>query len=96
MVRRHTTRVADQRLEARFPPPAEALGGLRLSDQQVGLHDVSASGLRLAAELTGAIGAEVEVAFAGYPPITGRIVWVRDGATGVRLPDNALDLFEAA
>jgi hypothetical protein len=96
MVRRRMARVVDQRLERRFMPPPEALMGFRAGGQPATIHDLSASGIKLAAELAGSIGAEVPVAFAGFPPLTGSIVWKRHGQTGVRLPDHALDLFEAA
>lgn len=95
-VRRRMAQVVDQRREERFAPPARATLGFRLGGAPATLHDVSASGIKVAGELSAPVGGEVKVAFAGYPEMAGRIAWVRDGATGVRLPDNALDLIEAA
>ena len=96
MVRRRMARVVDQRLEERFAPPSQAMLGFRLGGQPATLRDVSASGLRAAVEMPGPIGAEVNVAFAGFDELAGKIVWIREGATGIRLPDGALDLFEPA
>jgi hypothetical protein len=96
MVRRHAARVVDQRIERRFLPPPAATLGFRVAGQPATIRDVSASGIKLADEIPGGIGAEVSVAFAGFDPMPGSIVWVRHGQTGLRLPDNALDLFEAA
>jgi len=96
MVRRHAARVVDQRIERRFSPPSAATLGFRVAGQPATIRDISASGIKLADELPGGIGAEVTVAFAGFPEVTGSIIWVRHGQTGLRLPDNALDLFEAA
>ncbi|MEO6040664.1 MAG: hypothetical protein ABIP41_02075 [Croceibacterium sp.] len=96
LVRRHFARVVDQRLERRFPPPSAAILGFRAAGRPLSMHDISPSGVKLGAELGGGIGAPVEVAFAGFPPMAGTIVWVREGATGVRLPAHALDLFETA
>jgi hypothetical protein len=96
MVRRHAARVVDQRLERRFMPPPSATLGFRVAGLPATIRDVSASGIKLADEIPGGIGAEVTVAFAGFDPMPGSIVWVRHGQTGLRLPDNALDLFEAA
>jgi hypothetical protein len=70
--------------------------GFRVGGQPATIRDVSPSGIKLSDEIPGGIGAEVSVAFAGFDPVPGSIVWVRHGQTGLRLPDNALDLFEAA
>ncbi|MEO6153246.1 MAG: PilZ domain-containing protein [Croceibacterium sp.] len=95
LVRRHAARVVDQRHEPRFPPPADATLGFHAAGEPAGIHDLSPSGVRVEAELRGGIGGPVKVSFAGFTPMDGTIVWVRDGATGVRLSDNALDLSEA-
>ena len=95
-VRRRMAEVVDQRLEERFGAPARAALGFRLGGAPARLHDLSASGIQVIGEVPGPVGSMVKVAFAGYPEIEGRIAWVRGGATGVRLPDHALDLFQAA
>lgn len=95
-VRRRMAEVVDQRLEERFGAPARATLGFRLCGAAARLLDVSASGIQVAGEIAAPVGATVKVAFAGHPEMAGRIVWVRAGATGVRLPENALELFEAA
>ena len=96
MVRRQMARVVDQRLEVRFPAPGRAALGFRVAGQPAKLSDLSPSGLKVADEIPGSIGNEVRIALAGFPAMDGRIVWFRDGSTGIRLPDNALDLFDAA
>lgn len=96
MVRRHSARVVDQRLEARFPPPEEAQEGFTVAGSPAGIRDLSPSGLQVGTELSAEIGGEVRVSFSGFPAIAGTLVWVRGGASGVRLPDHALDLIEAA
>lgn len=92
LVRRHAARVVDHRHEHRFAPPAEAKLGFRAGGQPAGIRDLSPSGVQVETELAGGIGASVKVAFAGFDPLEGTIVWVRQGASGVRLPENALEL----
>jgi hypothetical protein len=95
-VHRDMARVVDQRIEQRFVPPSRASLGFRLAGQPASLRDMSASGLKVAADIGAAIGTEVAVAFAGHPEMSGRIVWMRQGTAGIRLPEGALELFEAA
>ena len=94
--RRRAVGAVDQRLEGRFPAPPRAVLGFRLAGRPATLHDISPSGLMVTADQPVAVGAPVAVGFAGYPDIAGHIAWSRNGSAGVRLPDNALDLFEAA
>lgn len=95
-VRRRMAEVVDQRLEERFRAPARATLGFRLCGAPARLLDVSASGIQVIGEVASPVGATVKVSFAGHPEIAGRIVWIRGGATGVRLPPQALELFQAA
>jgi hypothetical protein len=48
MTRRQAARVVDQRLEACFPPPVEALRGFRVAGEPASLHNVSGGGFRSA------------------------------------------------
>ncbi len=96
LIRRTALRRTDHRHEARFPAPADAETGFRLDGEAATVGNISASGLRLAGELGHAIGREVKVAFGDFPEMTGTVVWIRDGMTGIRLPEGSLQLDEAA
>lgn len=94
MIRRDASRTVEQRLEARYPPPGPAAVGFHVDGRPVSLRDISESGLQVDAEVTGEIGREVEIQFEGFPAIAGTVAWIDQGATGLRLPEGSLHLFE--
>lgn len=93
MIRRQArARVADHRLEPRYPPPGEGVR-LRVDDDDAEVLDLSASGVRVDLNLArGGIGADVAVTFENCEELTGRVVWIRDGAAGLALPRHSIDL----
>lgn len=96
MIRRTTPIRAEHRSEQRF---ADALrtGPMRLtvSAYPAQVRDVSASGLKIAADFEAAVGTRVAVEFEGFEVMAGRIVWRRANEIGLSLPPDSLDLDEA-
>jgi len=96
MIRRQVGRRIDQRQEERFDD-AVRTGPMRLTvgERDAEVRNVSASGLRVAARLDAAIGEAIDVAFDGFAPIPGRIVWRSDAEAGLSLPEDAIALEDA-
>jgi len=96
MIFRNTTRRVEHRHEERF---ADALrtGPMQLTvaGRDAELRNVSASGIKVRTALEAGIGNRVEVRFAGFDTLAGQVVWRRAGETGIRLPDDSLELDEA-
>lgn len=95
LIRRSATRRVDQRAEERFADEVQT-GPMRLTvdNYPAQVCNVSASGLRIAADLKADVGSPVEVEFEGFDAIEGRIAWRCAEEIGVRLPPNSLALYE--
>jgi hypothetical protein len=96
LIRRTPVRGSDFRHEHRFAAPDEAQAGFRIDGEVAQVGNISASGLSVAGELAGEIGRTVTVSYGDFPDIAGTLVWVRDGTTGISLPEDSLHLDEAA
>jgi hypothetical protein len=97
MINRRVARQINYRYETRYPDPVsmdEAM--LTVEGQQARVLNASASGLRLAVELTAEIGDQVAVEFAGFDAYDGRLVWLRNGEAGISLPLNTIELCDNA
>ena len=96
MIRRQEPRGADQRQEPRFDDALRS-GPMRLTvaASEAEVRNVSASGIRVAASLDAAIGEEVAVAFDGYDPLPGRVIWRNAEEAGLSLPEDAIALEDA-
>jgi hypothetical protein len=96
MIRRQAVRQVEQRQEERFDEALRS-GPMRLTvgAREAEVRTVSASGLRVAAALDSAIGEEVAVAFDGFEPMPGRVVWRSAEEAGLSLPENAVQLEDA-
>lgn len=92
-ISRHVPRKVDHRHERRY---ADAISTgpaqLTIDGQDATVVNVSSSGLKLRGPLELQIGKKVTVAFDGFPPIKGTVVWVRGSETGISLPEHSLDL----
>ena len=95
LVRRRRTRVADHRLEQRYPAPSK-LREMAIDGRPTAVLDISNSGIRLGSELAGTIGDAVVLDFPGFEAIPATIVWSAKDATGLALPTDAIGLVEAA
>ena len=96
VIRRTVTRHAEHRSEERC---ADALrtGPMRLTvgEAPAQVHNVSASGLKIAAALDADVGTRVTVAFEGFDAMAARVVWRRGEEIGLSLPPQSLALDEA-
>ena len=96
MIRRAAPRHAEHRCEERF---ADALrtGPMRLTvvTYPAQVRNVSASGLKVAADFEADVGTRVAVEFDGFDAMAARIVWRRADEIGLSLPPESLDLDEA-
>ncbi len=93
MISRRVQRRMDTRAEPRHAD--QALTGpmeLSIDGKPARVADVSASGLRVYAELEAEIGHDLAVEFTGFDEITGRLVWMGGGEAGFSLATDALDL----
>lgn len=92
-VKRQRPRQAEHRCEERFGD-AIRTGPMQLTvgSCPAQVRDVSASGLRLRVALECEIGEKVPVAFEGFEPMEGRVVWRRGSETGLSLPPESLAL----
>lgn len=96
MIRRSVTRRANHRGEQRFADEVRT-GPMRLmvDNYPAKVRNVSASGLRIVADLDADVGTRVAVEFDGFDAMAGRIVWRRAEEIGVSLPPNSLALNDA-
>lgn len=93
LIKRQVARRAESRCEERFSDTLRT-GPMQLTvaDCAAEVRDVSASGLKLRVALECEIGEKVPVAFEGFEPMEGRVVWRRGAETGLSLPPESLAL----
>ena len=96
LIRRSATRRVDQRGEERFADEVQT-GPMQLTvdGYPAQVCNVSASGLKIAADLDAEVGTRVAVEFEGFDAMAGRIVWRCAEDLGVSLPPNSLALNDA-
>jgi hypothetical protein len=96
-INRQVARQTNYRFEQRFAD-AVSTGSAELTVEghPAEVLNVSASGLKLAIELSGEIGDQVAVEFAGFEAYSGRLVWRRDGEVGISLPQGTIELCDRA
>ena len=92
-ITRRIARNTDHRFEERF---ADAVSNapmtLCLNGSAVGIDNVSASGLKVRAEMEDDIGAEIAIRFEGFPAMAGRLVWRNASEAGISLPPDSIAL----
>jgi len=95
-IRRSVPRRVEHREEERFFDSVRT-GPMRLTiaRRDAEVRNVSASGLKVACPVEHEIGAQIAVAFDGFDPLAGRVVWRRLGEMGISLRRDSLALNEA-
>lgn len=92
-IRRQVPRSSDHRLEPRFGHAiARNAKLLSIAGAPASIIDVSASGLRVRALAELEIGDSVPVEFAGFPPLHGQLIWMRNDELGIALPPQSIDV----
>ncbi|MFC4293486.1 PilZ domain-containing protein [Novosphingobium tardum] len=92
-IRRNVARRMDGRREPRHGDTLTT-GPMTLTVRkaEATVENVSSSGLMLRTDLHARIGDRVPVAFEGFAPLEGRIVWMREGRAGISLPPGSIEL----
>lgn len=92
-ISRTVSRSSDHRHEFRFSDAAATTEMVVTIDAQPAkVEDVSSSGLRIRSELMVDIGTSLQVEFDGFEPMIGKVVWLGNGAAGISLPPQSIDL----
>ena len=92
---RLVTRSVDHRDERRYADAIPEDTALAIGGAEVRVLNVSPSGIKIGG-LTGerAIGEAVDLAFSGFPPMTGELVWINGSEAGIALPPASIELFD--
>ena len=97
LIKRSVSRTVDHRAEHRHADAVPAGTTLEIAGAGVSVLNVSPSGIKIKGSLTErAIGETIELAFAGFPALTGQLVWSNGHEAGIELPHAAIDLFGRA
>lgn len=93
LITRTIPRRVEQRREERHTPAD--VPDLRFAGTPARVANMSTKGLKLMVDLDEGVGETRAVEFPGFDPIEGRIIWIKNGATGIELPPEAIDLKDA-
>ena len=92
-IRRTESRRCDQRREARKVEIVDrAVIRYQGRSQEVSVRNISSRGMMMEADFLPAIGARIDVAFAGCNPMPCSVRWVRDGRIGLEFARETLVL----
>ena len=94
-ISRAVTRNVDHRAERRYADAipegtALAIGGENVHVLNVSPSGIKVRGLREEAE----IGHNIDLAFEGFPAMTGQLVWINGAEAGIALPEASIELFD--
>lgn len=92
---RNVSRSADHREERRYSDAIPEHAALAIGGAEVSVLNVSPSGIKirgLAGERQ--IGETLDLAFTGFPPMTGALVWMNGSEAGIALPLASIELFD--
>lgn len=93
LIAREVSRMTSQRCETRFPIEyATAPDTIDCDGRALQLRDISPSGLGINGIIDEEIGASLALSFPDCDPIEGRVVWQKDGRTGIELDRDAISL----
>jgi len=94
-INRVVARSVDHRAERRYADAIPEGTALQIGGENVHVLNVSPSGLKvrgLAEEAE--IGERIDLAFNGFPEITGQLVWMNGAEAGIALPEASIELFD--
>lgn len=93
MITRRAPRQCNHRSEPRF---ADAVStspmALQLDGRAAGIENVSASGLKVQAQLRSEIGDSIAIQFDGFPAMAGKLIWRNEREAGLSLPPDSIAL----
>ena len=68
---------------------------LAIGGEYIRVLNVSPSGLKVCGLREGAeIGGKIDLAFEGFPAMTGQLVWINGAEAGIALPEASIELFD--
>ena len=94
-INRAVTRNVDHRAERRYADAIPEGTALAIGGENVRVLNVSPSGIKvcgLPSETD--IGAKIDLAFEGFPAMTGQLVWMNGTDAGIALPEASIELFD--
>jgi len=92
LVHRSTPRRAEHRREERHASFDAGTVEILIGDRRAPVQNMSPSGIKARLPLDEGVGELVPVAFEGFPAMEGRIIWIKDGSTGIELPPDSIEL----
>ena len=94
-INRMVTRSVDHRAERRYADAIPEGTALAIGGENVHVLNVSPSGIKVqGASGLAAIGDEIDLAFEGFPAMTGQMVWINGNEAGIALPEASIELFD--
>lgn len=92
---RTVSRSVDHREERRYADAIPEHTALAIGGTEVSVLNVSPSGIKIGG-LSGEreIGEKLDLAFTGFPPMTGELVWMNRTEAGIALPPASIELFD--
>ena len=96
-ISRAVTRNVDHRAERRYADAIPEGTALAIGGENVTVLNVSPSGLKIGGARSEAeIGDNIDLAFEGFPAMTGQLVWINGTEAGIALPEASIELFDRA
>ena len=93
--RRAVTRNVDHRAERRYADAIPEGTALAIGGENVHVLNVSPSGIKIGgAPKEAEIGDNIDLAFEGFPKMSGQLVWINGGNAGIALPEASIELFD--
>ena len=97
LIRRTVRRTVDHRTEHRHADAVPEGTALEFAGEGVRVLNVSSSGIKIKGALAEReIGESIDLAFTGFPALTGQVVWINGHEAGIALPQAAIELFGRA
>jgi hypothetical protein len=94
-INRAVTRNVDHRAERRYADAIPEGTALAIGGENVRVLNVSPSGIKIKGTPEAAeIGDNIDLAFEGFPAMTGQLVWMGGGEAGIALPEASIELFD--
>ena len=92
---RAVTRNVDHRAERRYADAVPEGTALAIGGEHVRVLNVSPSGIKVCGLPAAAeIGTQIDLAFEGFPAMTGQLVWINGSDAGIALPEASIELFD--
>ena len=96
-ISRTVSRSVDHRAERRYADAIPEGTTLEIAGEGMHVFNVSPSGIKVKGALDErGIGDKIDLAFAGFPAMTGQLVWIKDDTAGISLPPASIELFDRA